>query len=388
MDFNFTPTAIGSLPHQDAARAVGLALKYLPAIPFWPQLPQRSFREGMAAQFSEGLPGVIIDEQNKKVYIDTSKDLDKPITAFYEKYLNNDVAGFAPHPAISNGISTDKCGTDCGLVISPSAAAGLHQILSTFRPSRDIQFIKGQVTGPVTFGALVTDENGKALMHHPQLADVLVKCLIMKARWQIGQLKRCTPRIIIFLDEPYLMGYGSAYIPLARETVVSQITEIINEIHNQGALAGIHCCGNTDWSVILATPLDILNFDAYDFMDKLTLYPTELQRFLGQGGTIAWGIVPAGEVATPARRSLGAGGESRPYRRGDIDKPIKPDEMASRLKQGITTLTNKGVDKKRLIGQSIITPACGLGMLSEAEAESRLKLLPEIAAICRQSITE
>lgn len=354
MDFNFTPTAIGSLPHQDAARAVNLALKYLPEIPFWPQLPQRSFREGMAAQFSEGLPGAVIDEQNKKVYIDTSKDLDKSITAFYEKYLNSDVTGFS---------------------ISSSAAAGLYQVLSTFKPSRgaaaesrlfrdDIKLIKGQITGPVTFGALVTDENGKALMHHPQLADVLVKCLIMKARWQIGQLKRCTPRIIIFLDEPYLMGYGSAYIPLARETVVSQITEIINEIHNQGALAGIHCCGNTDWSVILETPLDILNFDAYGFMDKLTLYPAELQRFLGQGGTIAWGIVPA----------------------GDIDKPIKPDEMASRLKQGITTLTNKGVDKRRLIGQSIITPACGLGMLSEAEAESRLKLLPEIAAICRQNI--
>ncbi|MBM3132761.1 MAG: hypothetical protein FJZ95_07000, partial [Chloroflexi bacterium] len=52
-------TAIGSMPHADPAEAGALALRYLPDIPVWPQLPNRSFLENMYAQYSEGLPGVV-----------------------------------------------------------------------------------------------------------------------------------------------------------------------------------------------------------------------------------------------------------------------------------------------------------------------------------------
>lgn len=66
-------TGIGSLPHTDAEEAVDLVLKYCPQVPFWPQLPRRDAREGMIAQFSEGLPclelaaqGVVFNEKDKE----------------------------------------------------------------------------------------------------------------------------------------------------------------------------------------------------------------------------------------------------------------------------------------------------------------------------------
>ena len=56
-------------------------------------------------------------------------------------------------------------------------------------------------------------------------------------------------------------------------------------IHKEDALAGLHCCGNTEWSPGLTTALDVINFDAYEFFPGLSLYPAELDAFLRQGGT-------------------------------------------------------------------------------------------------------
>ncbi len=337
MKFNFLPTGIGSLPHLDAADASELVLKYLPEVPFWPQLPRRSFLESMGAQFAEGLPQVVIDEASKKIYIDTA-DIETALTNFYQHYLDKDVSYFA---------------------ISEERAPGFYEmmkLLKTNRPKK-LQFIKGQVTGPITFGAMLTDKAGVALMHHPALADALNKCLIMKARWQIAIFRREGLKPIIFLDEPYLMGYGSAYVPLTREKVAGRLIEVIDAIHKDDALVGIHCCGNTDWSVILETPVDILNFDGYGFMDKLVLYAGELKKFIERGGAVAWGMVPSTET----------------------DKAVSAQEIASRLESGIEALAKKGLDKKKLFAQSLLTPSCGLGMLTESESESRLKILKNVA---------
>ena len=63
-------------------------------------------------------------------------------------------------------------------------------------------------------------------------------------------------------------------------------------IHAAGGLAGVHCEENTDWSLLMETDLDILDFDAYDHMQAMTLYPAELRAFFERGGWLGWGIVP------------------------------------------------------------------------------------------------
>ncbi|MFH1129037.1 MAG: methionine synthase, partial [Candidatus Omnitrophota bacterium] len=56
MNLRGLATGIGSLPYEDPAKAVDLVLKYLPQIPFWPQLPKLGGCEGMVAQFAQNLP--------------------------------------------------------------------------------------------------------------------------------------------------------------------------------------------------------------------------------------------------------------------------------------------------------------------------------------------
>ena len=55
-------TGVGSMPQKNAAEALDLIFKYLPNIPFWPQLPKRNIREGMTAQFSENFPFLKMNE--------------------------------------------------------------------------------------------------------------------------------------------------------------------------------------------------------------------------------------------------------------------------------------------------------------------------------------
>jgi len=57
----FVATGIGSLPHKDPDKAAGWIVENIVDIPFWPQLPKRSYLENMYVQFAENLPGVVVD---------------------------------------------------------------------------------------------------------------------------------------------------------------------------------------------------------------------------------------------------------------------------------------------------------------------------------------
>jgi len=59
-------TVVGSFPHTDAVRLVDQLIVRLPELPAWPQLPARDWRESMYVQYSEHLPGAVIDDQAQR----------------------------------------------------------------------------------------------------------------------------------------------------------------------------------------------------------------------------------------------------------------------------------------------------------------------------------
>jgi hypothetical protein len=139
----------------------------------------------------------------------------------------------------------------------------------------------------------VKDNSGKVILYDEILSDAAAKLLRLKAGWQEKMLARISKNTIIFIDEPAMTSYGSAFFSLPKERIIELLQEVMDGI---GGLKGIHCCGNTDWSLILSTGIDILNFDAYNFAESLTLYPAEVKAFLDRNGAIAWGIVPSIEA--------------------------------------------------------------------------------------------
>jgi methionine synthase II (cobalamin-independent) len=330
------PTIIGSMPHRDAKAACALVSRYLKDIPAWPQLPRRSPVEDMNAQYSEGFPGINIEDGNLRIR--RSSNFEKQLERLYTAYLAGDNSKYP---------------------VSSDYAAGLYCFLGS-RFSAPLA-VKGQVTGPVTWGLTVTDESKRAIIYDDVLGDALPKFLKLKVAWQENKLRELCRRTIMFIDEPYLASFGSVAVPLSKEKVISLLNEVLE---GASGLKGIHCCGNTDWPVVLATSIDILSFDAYKFSGSLALYPAEVKRFLDKGGAIAWGIVPTN------------------------DEDLAKESVASlkdRLEEAMAPFTRNGIPFRKLKEQALLTPSCGLASLSsEASAEEALVKLTQLSEIIRK----
>jgi len=331
-------TGIGSLPHALPEEAVDLVLRFLPEAPFWPQLPKMDLREGMVAQFREHLP------------LPDLPGGDSPEKL--EEFYANVIGGSTEYFRISEDYAAGLYAFKQRLIADPGAL-------------KSIEFIKCQITGPFTFAASLKDRSGKALLYDHTMMQVVIKGLIMKALWQINFFKQFNKKIILFIDEPYLGCFGSAYTPINRKDVVAGLRELTEEIKKQDALLGVHCCGNTDWSIFTEIPaLDIINFDAFGFLEKFTIYAADLKNFISRGGLICWGIVPTQE---------------------SIAK-ITPAGLLDRLLEGVDLLVKKGLPREGLLDNLIISPACGLGSLEAEQAAKILSMLPEVSSLIRKTL--
>jgi len=341
------PTAVGSVPLEDVRQAWDWMATYLPQIPVWPQLPRRSYLENMYAQYSENFPGVVADTEAERTYIGRPQDVEHELERLYLAYLQHEV--------------------EYGLT-SPQYAAGLHHLLADGsaegtagaleRLGLSPLAIKGQVTGPISWGLMVTDRNRRPLLYDEILAEAISQHLRLKATWQEQQLKAVCPQTIMFVDEPYMSSFGSGFVSLSREQVITLLGEVFAGIEG---LKGVHCCANTDWSVLLETTVDILNLDAYEYAESLALYPEAVSDFLDRGGIIAWGIVPAGPLVE---------GETVP-------------SLVDRLHEAMDLLVQKGVSMDKLLAAGLVTPSCGTGSLDANTAERVFELTAQVSAEMR-----
>jgi hypothetical protein len=328
--FNLAPTMIGSMPHKDPVAACALMAKYLTEIPSWPQLPKRAFIEDMAVQFGEGFPGMNV--RGDRAYVQRGPAFDEQLERLYTAYLANNPEAFA---------------------VSPAYAAGLYELFNLKKLSPLV--VKGQVSGPLSVGVTLKDEARQSILHDETLSDAASRLLRLKAAWQGKELRRVSNNTIIFVDEPVMASYGSAFFTLSRERVRSLMEEVLGGI---SGLRGIHCCGNTDWSVLLGTSAHIISFDTYNFAGSLALYPADVKGLIERGGAVAWGVVPNTEEAL-LKESVSS--------------------LKDRLEEAMAPFTHHGVSFKQLKDQSLLTPSCGLAGLSEDGAESVLETLAALS---------
>jgi methionine synthase II (cobalamin-independent) len=226
--------------------------------------------------------------------------------------------------------------------------------------------VKGQVTGPITFGTGVKDQDGRAIFYHDTLRDAAVKHLSLNARWQIRCLSGPACPVIIFIDEPALAGFGSSeLISISREAILTCLSEVVDAIHADGGLAGIHVCANTDWSLVLESGADLVNFDAYAYFERFILYGQQIREFLDAGRFLAWGIVPTLKPEAIQRETV--------------------ESLHRALLARFDQLEALGVDPNVLRAQSFITPSCGVGSLSLDMAKRVLTLTRDLSSTIRQS---
>lgn len=313
-----TPSAVGSLPHDDAVEAARTTLALQPELPAAPQLPRLHPSEGMLAQVVAGMDGVTVGENGWRLDVDRRRagtgDVDAPLdgTAFASTKTFLDIAAAAGHDG---------------------------------RP------VKVQLAGPVTLGLALLDggaRNAKAW----SLAATVVRGRVKALLAEVAAVLPSSP-VVVVLDEPGLTAYPKPGFPLGAEDTIDLLSSALAAAGGDHVLAGVHCCGPTDWRLVLHAGPDLLSLpvDATVGEDA-----AGLGGFLDRGGWISWGAVPT-------------------------DRPLgdREDVHWRRLNTLWGELARNGCDPTRLRMQAVVTPACGLALHRPAQVEHVYGLVRRMA---------
>jgi hypothetical protein len=297
------------------------------------------------------MPGAT--ERDGKVFVDTEAPaFEEEVLAFYEEYLMV-AEGAAPLDGSR-------------FILGRDVARGFYTFLEAAGRSSDKPTaLKGQITGPITFCTSLVDQSGRAIFYNDQLRDAAVKLLAMKARWQARKMAEQGGRAIVFFDEPGLAGLGSsAFITITREDIAGCFTEVFDAVKAENGLSGVHVCANTEWPVIFESGVDIISYDAYSFFDKLVLYKDHLLKFFAAGGILASGIVPTAPEFIDIETVDGL-----------VEKWFKQTEELQAI----------GIARETVFAQTLITPSCGTGAVTPAQAEKVLQLTSAVSERIRAS---
>lgn len=299
-------TAMGIMPHRDIARALLLATSL--DIPYWPQLPNVSFYEDMYAQTSEHLPGATVDAEGERVLFN-SAEFGKELLTYSERM--NEPDWFSP---------------------SESYSSVYHRFLGL--DLRRFSAIRGQVTGPVSFGFRVVDETLTPVIYNESVRTILFDLIQRKMNAQYRQLFERNTSAFVWADEP---GLGWVFSGLSGYDDVLAKRDYRAFLEGVEGIKALHLCANVNLPYLLDLGTELVSFDAYQIGVMPKAYAASVAGFLRKGGTIAWGIVPT-----------------------DSDNLGKEDVHSLRM-----TLHNywgvlsreSGIELKHIANQSLLAPA-------------------------------
>ena len=335
-------THIGSLPYEDIETALAYAFKF--DIPAWPQLPKFK-SEGMIIQACEGFPG--FDKAVERIDL-THPNFEEGLFRILEDY--------------QRVIADDYDGVLTHYLPSEEHARALRPFAEKSK-LYPCSWVKGQITGPFTLSSALKDLEGQSLIFIPDLRELVVKFLTLKALAQAKVLSETKKRVIIFLDEPGLAGFGSSgFLTITKAEVISMLKEIIQNLRQRGFLVGIHVCANTDWDLVFQSDPDIVSFDSFNFFEKFAIYSKELSLFLKERGRfIAWGFVPT---------------DKENLERANF---VEIENRILRQLEGLSSLVS--LSTKELLKQSLFTPSCGMGSLSSKQVDKVVEYLQKLQNI-------
>jgi len=252
---------MGIMPHTDVDKALELTLGL--DIPFWPQLPHNSFYEDMYAQSSENFPGIIVNPDEGKISFDTAR---------FEQELGN-------YALRMNEPDT--------FALSPKYSSVYHRFLD--QDLQDYPAIRGQVTGPVSFGFRVTDEESRPIIYDEGIRTLIFDFFQRKADHQYRELREKNRNAFVWLDEP---GLGWVFSGMTGYNDIQAKQDYRNFLDGFEGPRALHLCANVNLPYLLGLGIELLSFDAYQLQLMPKDYTDAVADFLKDGGIIAWGIVP------------------------------------------------------------------------------------------------
>jgi hypothetical protein len=324
---------MGIMPHADIERALDVALSL--DIPFWPQLPRVSYFEDMYVQALEHFPGVKIDPVNQKILFDLSR--------FYEELP----------------LYFEKAEVPETFSLTKEFSRVYHRFLE--RDLSGYRAIRGQVISPISLGLKVVDQERKPIIYHDEVREVLFDFIQKKVNRQYRELKAKNPNAFVWVDDPGLELIFTAFSGYNEGVAKNDLDLFLGGVEG---LRGVHLCAKPDWDFLLKSKIDILSFDSFNCGAVMINYPS-LKEFFDRGGVISWGIVPTYTEL--------------------LENETIPS-LQGRLESFWEDLSRKGVDRERLLRQSLLAPAtCNLlNPDKEKTVEKAFEVLKELSMTIRE----
>lgn len=310
------PTSVGSLPHRDVDAAIAFVLARTPELPAAPTLPALEPLEMMIPQAAWGIPGI---------------------------HLAEDGTLSIPDPSL----------------VDPTAPLGDRELtgrpFGTWRRFLDAVAgrttpVKLQLTGPLTLGLMLV----QAGLPVPLAFEVAANAVSTRTRdlLDLADVRAPgVPRLLVF-DEPSLVGGLRPDLLLDADSVIDLLSGALAAAEGR-ALTGVHCCGPTDWRLVIQAGPDLLSLPVGA---DVTGSAGALGTFLERGGWVAWGAVVTD----------GPLGES-------------PSRSWRQLSSQWCELVQSGCDPVLLRRQSLVSPVCGLALHDEAQADHVFALTRRLA---------
>lgn len=302
---NLMTTAMGNMPHKNKGKALELALNV--DMPFFPQLPKYDYHEDLYVLAADGFPGMRVDFDNEVLVFSTEKFMEE-LPVYLEK-------------------------KDDEKYLQPSARSTIfYDFLA--KELSGYPAIRGQGMGPMSFGFRIVDEARKPIIYNEIVRETLYDFFAAKLNAQFHMLREKNENVFIWLDEPGLEVLFTCFSGYTNLAAQGDYQTFLDKIE---APVGIHLCGNPDWSFLLSgVKIKMLSMNSYGCGAMFTRYYSEIDEFIKRGGIIAWGIVPT---------------LRKHFAEEDIIK------LEAKLEEMWGFLESKGVDKKLLLENSMLTPA-------------------------------
>jgi hypothetical protein len=310
----FATTGIGSLPHTNLELALQQALQL--DIPYLPQLPVRDPAEFMVPQALAGFPGLCFDADgtttiDAQVWEREAVPLERRLEVALE---GGDPLSFAP----------------------PSEGWAAWQPFLWEVEARRLPYAKAQIAGPLTVRWAVKLTDGRRLCEIPSLERAAYRLILARSIAMVRAIRDRGATPIFFFDEAGLYALGSRD---PRDLLALQELRIaLLALEREGALTGLHSCGNTAWGQVLGLRMSYLSFDVRLSLEAILRSRAELSGFLSAGGRLALGIVPT-----------------------DGGAAYDLEEIIAMTRTGLAGLPLDG---------TLLSPACGLALRSIPACEA------------------
>lgn len=332
-------TGVGSLPHKTVA--AGLEQAFLVDVPYLPQLPLRDPREFMLSQALEGMPGIVADDQGA-VILDVEawkKGRAKYDDRLFAALERDDLREFLP---------------------SADYQAAWEPFLARVRDEARA-VAKLQLAGPMTLQWTLRTVDGQ-IPPAGALTQVS-RTVLARSLAMVDAMQTTGANPLFFIDEPGLYAFSRTqpgHIMLLQELRI-----MIMALKKRGARVGLHCCSDADWGALMGLGLDVLGIDARLSLRSLLRAGEALVTFVSMGGRLALGVIPTSHR----------------------DEATAPEELLAAIQRELRSLEQyfptRGAIFETILGRSMLTPACGMAFLSEADAAAVSGQLAAFRALYR-----